>query len=127
MKALDHNGIAGNTILLFASDNGSPPSADFQELAALGHHPSYIFRGHKADIYEGGHRIPLLVRWPDKIKAGSVCDETVCLADLLATCADIVGEEAAVQRRRRQRQQPAPLAGRTFQLRPYAKRPFTLR
>jgi len=93
MKALDHNGIAANTILLFTSDNGSPPSADFQELAAIGHHPSYVFRGHKADIYEGGHRIPLLVRWPDKIKAASVSDETVCLSDLLATCADIVGEE----------------------------------
>ena len=93
MKALDDNGLAGNTIVLFASDNGSPPSADFQELAALGHHPSYIFRGHKADIYEGGHRIPLLVRWPDKIKAASISDETVCLSDLLATCAAIMGEE----------------------------------
>ena len=93
MKALADNGIAENTILIFTSDNGCSPRADFQELAEIGHHPSYIFRGHKADIYEGGHRIPLIVRWPEKIKAGSVCDETVCLSDLLATCAGIVGEE----------------------------------
>lgn len=61
------------------------------ELAAFGHHPSYIFRRHKADIYEGGHRIPLLIQWPERIEAGSVSDETVCLSDLLATCADLLG------------------------------------
>ena len=93
MKVLDANSVADNTIVIFASDNGCTPSADFPQLAAIGHRPSYIFRGHKADIYEGGHRIPLLVRWPDKIKAASVSDETVCLSDLLATCAGIVGEE----------------------------------
>jgi arylsulfatase A-like enzyme len=93
MKSLDDNDIAGNTILIFTSDNGCAPRAGFQELARFGHSPSYIFRGHKADIYEGGHRLPLLVRWPRKIKAGSICDETVCLSDLLATCAAILGEE----------------------------------
>ncbi len=93
MKVLDDNGAAENTILIFTSDNGCSPRADFQELARIGHRPSYVFRGHKADIYEGGHRIPLIIRWPEKIEAGSTCDETVCLSDLLATCADIVGEE----------------------------------
>jgi len=89
--ALERHGLADNTILAFTSDNGCSPMADFAELAAVGHHPSYVFRGHKADIYEGGHRVPLLVRWPDRIRPGSVSDQTVCLADLLATCADIVG------------------------------------
>ncbi|UCC51107.1 MAG: arylsulfatase [Anaerolineaceae bacterium] len=93
MQALDLNGLSENSIIIFASDNGAPPSADFQELAAFDHYPSYLFRGHKADIYEGGHRIPLLIRWPGTIKAGSACDETVCLSDLLATCADILGED----------------------------------
>ena len=88
---LKQQGLAENTILIFASDNGCSPMADFEELANYGHHPSHVFRGHKADIYEGGHRIPFLVRWPGTITAGEVSDETVCLADLLATCAEIVG------------------------------------
>jgi arylsulfatase A len=91
MRALEENDLDGNTILVFTSDNGCSPRADFHQLASFGHHPSYIFRGHKADIYEGGHRIPLIIRWPGKIKAGTVCDETVCLCDLLSTVADILG------------------------------------
>lgn len=93
MAALDRHGIAEDTILVFTADNGCSPMADFDELKAVDHHPSYVFRGHKADIYEGGHRIPLIVRWPARIAPGSTSDETVCLADLLATCADIAGEE----------------------------------
>jgi arylsulfatase A len=64
MRALEENDLDGNTILIFTSDNGCSPRADFHQLASFGHHPSYIFRGHKADIYEGGHRIPLIIRWP---------------------------------------------------------------
>lgn len=93
MAALERAGVADNTILVFTSDNGCSPMADFEELAACGHNPSYVFRGHKADIYEGGHRIPLLIRWPEGIKAGSVSDETVCLSDMFATVADIIGCE----------------------------------
>ena len=93
MDALERTGTAADTILIFTSDNGCSPRADFDELAAFGHNPSYVFRGHKADIYEGGHRIPLLVRWPREIAARSVAEETVCLCDLLATCAEIVGAD----------------------------------
>ena len=93
MAVLDRHGIAENTIFIFTSDNGCSPRVDYEELGALGHHPSYVFRGHKADIYEGGHRVPLIIRWPATIAAGSVSDETVCLVDLLATCADILGIE----------------------------------
>ncbi len=89
--ALQRHGLAENTILIFASDNGCSPIVDLEELAGCGHHPSYVFRGYKADIYEGGHRVPLLVRWPQEIAAGRISDETVCLVDLLATCADILG------------------------------------
>ena len=91
MAALDRHGLTENTILIFTADNGCSPRVDYDELAAVGHNPSYVFRGHKADIYEGGHRIPLLVRWPQTIAPGRTCDETVCLVDLLATCADLVG------------------------------------
>ncbi len=92
MAALDRNGISDETILIFTADNGCSPMADFAELAAAGHHPSHVFRGHKADIFEGGHRIPLLVRWPGHIGAGVESHDTVCLVDLLATMADIHGE-----------------------------------
>ncbi|HKL22492.1 MAG TPA: arylsulfatase, partial [Tichowtungia sp.] len=93
LDTLEECGIAGNTLIIFTSDNGCSPQADFEELEAQGHDPSYIYRGHKADIFEGGHRIPFIVRWPAKVKAGSVCDDTTCLTDLLATCADLIGAE----------------------------------
>jgi len=67
MDSLDKNGITENTIVIVTSDNGCAPRANFEELAQVGHYPSYHFRGYKADIYEGGHRIPLIVRWPERI------------------------------------------------------------
>jgi arylsulfatase A-like enzyme len=89
--AVEASGQADNTIIVFTSDNGCSPMADFPELATFDHNPSHIFRGHKADIYEGGHRIPLVIEWPAGICAGTTSDETVCLGDMLATCAEIVG------------------------------------
>lgn len=91
MRRLDETGQAENTILIFTADNGCSPQADYEYLAKCGHNPSYIFRGHKADIYEGGHRIPLLVRWPEEIAPGTTSDEVVCLCDLMATMAEITG------------------------------------
>ena len=90
MKALKDNGFEDNTLLIFTSDNGCSPSANFDELAQFSHDPSYVFRGTKADIFEGGHRVPYISRWPARIKAGSVCDDTICLTDLMATAAEIV-------------------------------------
>ncbi|VGO18683.1 sulfatase family protein [Pontiella sulfatireligans] len=91
MKAVEKAGIADNTIIIVTSDNGCSPEADFEELKMQGHNPSAIYRGHKADIFEGGHRVPFIVRWPAKVKAGTVCTDTTCLTDMLATCAEIVG------------------------------------
>ena len=91
MQAVEECGIAGDTIIVFAADNGCSPMADLTHLAALGHLPSYHFRGHKADIYEGGHRIPLVIRWAERIPAGACSDDVVCLADLLATMTDVLG------------------------------------
>lgn len=92
MRALEENSQRDNTLFIFTSDNGCSPMADFEALAAYGHDPSYIYRGHKADIYEGGHRVPFLARWPERISAGSSSDQTISLTDLLRTCAAIVGD-----------------------------------
>jgi arylsulfatase A len=95
LAKLDELGIADDTIVIYASDNGCSPMADYEALARFGHNPSHVFRGTKADIYEGGHRIPLLVRWPARIRAGGRSAETVCLTDLYATMAEIVGHVTA--------------------------------
>jgi len=89
LKVLDDKGIAENTIVIFTSDNGCSPAANFEELQKFGHNPSYLFRGTKADIFEGGHRIPFIVRWPGIVKPGSHSNETICLTDLIATVARI--------------------------------------
>jgi arylsulfatase A-like enzyme len=91
LAALDKAGLTDNTLVMFASDNGCAPAADFPALAAKGHHPSYHFRGHKADIYDGGHHIPFVVRWPGRVKPGTTSDQLTCLSDLMATVADILG------------------------------------
>ena len=95
MKTVKKAGIEDNTIVIFTSDNGCSPMANFDTLRAMGHNPSYIFRGHKADIYEGGHRVPFIIRWPARIGPGLVSPKTICTTDLLATCAEIVGVSLA--------------------------------
>lgn len=89
LNALEKHGISDETLIIFTSDNGCSPSANYPELAKYGHNPSYLFRGHKADIFEGGHRVPFMARWPGKIEAGSENHQVICLTDLLATVADI--------------------------------------
>jgi arylsulfatase A len=90
LEALDRHGLTTNTIVIFAADNGCSPEADFPQLAAAGHHPSGPFRGHKADLFEGGHRVPFFVRWPGRITAGAEYPHPVGLTDLLATWADLL-------------------------------------
>ena len=90
MQALDRNNMTENTLFILTSDNGCSPMADFEDLAQQGHFPSYHFRGYKADIYEGGHRIPFIARWPARITSGNTCDDTICLTDLMATLAAIL-------------------------------------
>ncbi|NEW83985.1 MAG: arylsulfatase [Mariniphaga sp.] len=90
-KTLQENHLLENTILVFTSDNGCSPQADFPFLAEHGHQPSYIYRGHKADLFEGGHRIPCLMQWPAKIKEPHTVSQTICLIDFMATFANMVG------------------------------------
>jgi arylsulfatase A-like enzyme len=90
-EAIDRHGLAENTLFIVTSDNGCSPQAKFDELLPKGHNPNYVFRGNKADIYEGGHRVPFIVRWPAKVKAGTQSARLVCLTDLIATCSDLLG------------------------------------
>ena len=89
--AVKEAGVEKNTLIMFTTDNGCSPAAKIEELVAKGHYPNYIFRGHKADIFEGGHRVPFIAKWPAIIEAGSRMDHTICTADFMATAADITG------------------------------------
>jgi len=91
LDALASGGAADRTLVIFSSDNGCSPQADFPALLEKGHNPSYIFRGHKADIWDGGHRVPFIVRWPGKVQPGTTGGQLVSLVDFMATCADILG------------------------------------
>ena len=85
-------GIEDNTLVIFTSDNGCAHYIGARKLEKMGHFSSAEFRGYKADAWDGGHRIPFAVKWPARIKPGSVCDELACLSDLFATCADVLDE-----------------------------------
>jgi arylsulfatase A-like enzyme len=91
LDSLERKGLARDTLVIITSDNGCSPQAKFEELQAKGHFPSGPLRGNKADIFDGGHRIPFLAQWPGKIPAGARSDQLICLTDLLATCAEIIG------------------------------------
>lgn len=92
-KALEKNGFADNTLVIFTSDNGCSKAAGIPKLAEQGHIVSAHLRGSKADIWDGGHRIPFIVRWPGKVEAGSTNDQLICLTDLFATVAEIAEAE----------------------------------
>jgi arylsulfatase A-like enzyme len=81
---LKKRGLTDNTLLIVTSDNGGQKGAN-------GHKSEMGFRGYKSDIWEGGHRVPFIVRWPGKVKPGAVSSELVSLGDLFATFADLVG------------------------------------
>ena len=91
LDVLDHLDIADNTLIFFTTDNGCSPAAKIDELLAKGHDPHHSLRGMKADVWDGGHRVPYVVRWPGVIKPGRVSDQIICHNNLMATCAEILG------------------------------------
>lgn len=90
VTALDDAGFSENTLLIVSSDNGcSYKQADVVGLKSGGHYPSAHYRGYKSDIWEGGHRVPFIVKWPAQVKPGTTSDATICLTDFMATCAEL--------------------------------------
>jgi arylsulfatase A-like enzyme len=94
VDAIDAAGLAENTMIVVTADNGcSAKPSNASELEKKGHYPSAQYRGYKSDLWEGGHRVPFIVRWPSTVKDGTVSDQTICLTDLMATCADLTGSK----------------------------------
>ena len=88
-RTLERLGLADNTLLIVTSDNGAQPCD--VDGNTHGHKSCGALRGFKAAIWEGGHRVPFIARWPGRITPGTVCEQTICLADFMATCADVLG------------------------------------
>ncbi len=93
MQAVKEAGIEDETIIIFTADNGCSQSADIEALEQMGHYPNSIYRGAKTDIFDGGHRVPFIVKWKGTVKAGSRCDAPISLVSFMGTAADIVGAE----------------------------------
>ena len=124
LGSLKETGLDENTLVIFTSDNGCSPEANFEVLAKQGHDPSGGYRGHKADIYEGGHRVPFIVRWPGQIQGGSTTQAMACLTDVYATLGGY-HRSAAPGTRGRRRFQPVAGAARSRLVRSrHAGQPF---
>ena len=103
LAAIEAAGISGNTLLVYTSDNGSymhriddaEKKDHVEDVHVQGYRPEHHLangplRGTKADIWEAGHRVPFFVRWPGVVAPGTLCQQTVCLTDFFATCAEVV-------------------------------------
>jgi arylsulfatase A len=102
LRTLDRLGLADTTLVIFTSDNGGiigDRKEGVEDLGpeelyeTYGHHANGPFRGQKWTIYEGGFRVPFVVRWPGHVRPGRVSNQLICLADFVATCAAILGEK----------------------------------
>jgi arylsulfatase A len=91
LEALDRLKLRDDTLVIFTSDNGAPWTPE--DIKKFGHSSNAPYRGQKSDAYEGGHRVPFVARWPGQIKPGTTSNQTICLTDLLATCAAILGDK----------------------------------
>jgi arylsulfatase A len=91
LRAIKTAGVEQDTFVLFTSDNGCASYIGVPALEAQGHFPSGPLRDYKASVYEGGHRVPFVVKWPGIVEPGSVCNQLVLQADMIATLAEILG------------------------------------
>ena len=93
LAAVEALGESDNTLVIFTADNGVSPQAKLAPMEAKGHFSSYVYRGTKGTLYEGGHRVPFIVKWPKVISKSIESDYLSCTTDLLATVVDIHGEK----------------------------------
>ncbi len=91
MKRLDQHGLTDNTLVVFTSDNG--PVWYPSDTERLRHSSTGSLRGMKADAYEGGHRVPFIVRWPHQTPANTINEHLICHTDMLATLASITRQQ----------------------------------
>ena len=91
LKTLEDLGVADNTLVIFASDNGPEVQSVIEMRKTYGHDGARPWRGVKRDQWEGGHRTPFIVRWPGKVPPGTTSDQLLSLTDVMATCAEITG------------------------------------
>ena len=91
MKTLDDMGIADNTMVFFSSDNG--PVWFDEDVANYDHNSTYFLKGIKSDMWEGGHRMPFIVRWPGHTPANTTSSELICFTDILASFAELTNTE----------------------------------
>ncbi|MEN8715822.1 MAG: arylsulfatase [Verrucomicrobiales bacterium] len=123
LAELASSGIDENTLVIFTADNGFAPYVKIPKMFAAGYKPSGEFRGAKATLFEGGHRVPFLVRWPERVAAGSTSDSTICTTDFFATFADLLEKGESI---------PANAAEDSFSFLPAMQgetgpiRPFTI-
>ncbi len=93
MSTLEKLGVAENTLVIFSSDNGPEVTSAVQMRADHGHDAARPWRGVKRDSWEGGHRVPFIVRWPGHVHAGTTSSQLTSLTDVMATVAAICGVE----------------------------------
>lgn len=91
VQAVERNGLLENTLIIFTTDNGCSPAADLKGMEEQGHFANHPWRGHKADIFEGGHRVPFIVQWHGVVRSASRSERLTCLNDFMATCAELTG------------------------------------
>jgi len=95
LAVLDETKLSDNTLILFTSDNG--PVWYPEDVQRTGHDSAGGLRGMKSSNWEGGHRMPFIVRWPGKVKPGSISTRTICFTDIMATLADVSGVKLAAE------------------------------
>ena len=97
LKALERHAFADNTLVIFTSDNGPEVPTVLAMRHDHKHDGARPWRGVKRDQWEGGHRVPFIARWPGRIKANSRSEQTLCLTDMMATCAALTGAKIRPQ------------------------------
>jgi len=125
LKTLDRLGVAENTLVIVTSDNG-PEIVVTDMRERFNHDSARPWRGLKRDNWEGGHRVPLIVRWPGKVKAGGATDQTMCLTDWMATFAALTGGELPKDAAEDSFDLTPLLLGPDGAARPRPLRPYTL-